>query len=94
METVCFCHYRRTVPLWPDAALSSSENFNLQTEIWKLFVIPRLSKWPLGWGFRVCLQCSAILLTYHQLPRKLDHLHSRLLGVEVWSRASPGTSGL
>lgn len=49
-------------------------------EIWKLFLIPRLPKWPLGRASRVCLQCSAILLTYHQLHWKLDHLHNRLWG--------------
>lgn len=44
-------------------------------KIWKLFLIPHLPKWPLGWGSCVCLRCSAILLTYHQLPWKRDHLH-------------------
>lgn len=49
-------------------------------EIWKLFLIPRLPKWPLGRGSHVCLRCSAILLTYHQLQWKLDHLHNKLWG--------------
>lgn len=51
METVCFCHYRCTVPLWPGVKQlwAQAKNFNLQTKIWKLFVIPtsfQVAPWP------------------------------------------------
>lgn len=95
METVCFCHYRHTVPLWPEVkqlwarvkALTSRQKSGnyLSSHIF-----------PSGPLARISLFVFSAQPSFWPISSSLRNwiIFTADFGVEVWTCASAGTSGL